>query len=170
MAIWAAVAAKLAPTWHEPSPASVSAWPDWPWPWPFCNQPRAVAAVAEEAARATRAVEAGRTAASRRVEREDGSSAEAVVAAFHEVEREDVSSAQIGRQHERVAQKSPRYAQRAAQPTPLLSIPGFDAMAPVEVLWECQVPWYAEKVLFSRGRAGALKCAAALEAKSQMYQ
>ena len=103
--------------------------------------------MAEEAARATRAVEAGRTAAFHSVEREDGPSAEAVVAAFHEVEREDVSSAQIGRQHERVAQKSPRYAQRAAQPTPLLSIPGFDAMAPVAVLWECHVPWQPKRYL-----------------------
>ena len=89
--------------------------------------------MAEEAARATRAVEAGRTAA--------GSSAEAVVEVFHEVER----SMQIGTEHERVAQRSPRYAQRAAQPTPLLSIPGFDAMAPVAVLWECQVPWQRKR-------------------------
>ena len=78
-AIWASVAAEPAPTWHEPLPASVSAWPDWPWPWPFCSQPRAGAAGA---------VEAARTAASHGVEREVGPSAEAVAAASHGVERE----------------------------------------------------------------------------------
>ena len=135
MAIWAAVAAQLAPTWHELSSASLSAWPHWPWLWPFCIQLRAVGEVAEEAERATKAVEVGR--------RDAGSSVEAVVEVFHEVER----SMQIETEDERVAQRSPPYAQRAAQPTPLLSIPGFDAMAPVAVLWECQVPWQRKRYL-----------------------
>ena len=91
--------------------------------------------MAEEAERATKAVEVGR--------RDAGSSVEAVVEVFHEVER----SMQIETEDERVAQRSPPYAQRAAQPTPLLSIPGFDAMAPVAVLWECQVPWQRKRYL-----------------------